>query len=459
MTERGHRSEMVFEQAETEPARALAGETPVPRRPRVGVVLAAGRSERLAGVTGGGSKALVRVGGRSLVERAVRGLLAEGIRRVVVVVGYQAGPVAAVVDGLAPGRVRAAFAEDWELGNGASLAAAEPHLAGEDLFMLVTTDHIFGEGALAALARTGGAGVLVDHAPDAEAWAEGTRVLLHEERAVAFSKELDHPSIDCGAFLLPLEVFDAQRRAASRGDSSLAGAVTELAGSHPLAAVPLPRGVWWQDVDTPEDLRRVSRTLRRSLTKEADGPVSRYLNRPVSTRISMALAHLPIHPDAVSLVAFLMALVAAWSLGLGAAILGAILVQVASVLDGVDGEIARLQVRASPAGALLDGVLDRLADAAVIAGLAVWALESGEGRSRSCCSPSPPRPARSCRWRLRTAWRLFGSRPRRSGGSASCSEVATRGCCSSRSAGCSAGLRPRSQRSRSRRGSAWPFDC
>jgi phosphatidylglycerophosphate synthase len=33
--------------------------------------------------------------------------------------------------------------------------------------------------------------------------------------------------------------------------------------------------------------------------------------------------------------------------GLGAAILGAILVHVASVLDGVDGEITRLQVRAS----------------------------------------------------------------------------------------------------------------
>lgn len=372
----------LFEHTAIGPAGAVPGEPHAAHRPRVGVVLAAGRSERLAGVTGGGSKALVRVGGRSLVERAVRGLLAEGIRRVVVVVGYQAGPVAAVVDRLAPGRVRAALAEDWELGNGASLAAAEPHLAGEDLFMLVTTDHIFGDGALAALARTGGAGVLVDHAPDAEAWAEGTRVLLHEERAIAFSKELEHPSIDCGAFLLPLDVFDAQRRAGSRGDGSLAGTVTELALSHPLAAVPLPRGAWWQDVDTPEDLRRVSRMLRRSLTKEADGPVSRYLNRPVSTRISMALAHLPIHPDAVSLVAFIVGLGAAWSLGLGAGILGAILVHVSSVLDGVDGEIARLQVRASPGGALLDGVLDRLADAAVIAGLAVWALESG-GRPAS----------------------------------------------------------------------------
>jgi len=122
-------------------------------RPRVGVVLAAGRSQRLARVTGGGSKALVRVGGLALVGRAVRTLLRAGLRRVVVVVGYQAGPVAAVVDRLAPGRVRAVFAELWELGNGASLASAEPLVAGEALFVLVTADHVFGEGALDPLLR------------------------------------------------------------------------------------------------------------------------------------------------------------------------------------------------------------------------------------------------------------------------------------------------------------------
>jgi CTP:molybdopterin cytidylyltransferase MocA len=35
----------------------------------VGVVLAAGRSERMRPITGGGSKALLRLGGLSLVER------------------------------------------------------------------------------------------------------------------------------------------------------------------------------------------------------------------------------------------------------------------------------------------------------------------------------------------------------------------------------------------------------
>ena len=360
-----------------EPEPAPGPPLPATSSPRVGVVLAAGRSERLARVTGGGSKALVRVGGLALVGRAVRTLLGAGLRRVVVVVGYQAGPVAAVVDRLAPGRVRAVFAERWELGNGASLAAAEPLVAGEGLFVLVTADHVFGEGALDPLLFSGRPGALVDHAPDPDAWAEGMRVRLHDEQVVAFSKELGDPSIDCGAFLLPVAVFDAQRRAEARGDASLAGALTELARDHPLAAVALPQGRWWQDVDTPEDLRRAGARLRRSLPKEADGPVSRYLNRPLSTRMSMALAHLPLHPDVVSLVAFLLGVAAAWLLGSGRGIAGGILVQLASILDGVDGEMARLQVRAGPGGALLDGVLDRLADAAIVGGLALWALHAG----------------------------------------------------------------------------------
>lgn len=370
-------ADTLSEHAATRPAaRASTGNGAI-RLPRVAVVLAAGRSERLADVTGGGSKALVRAGGLSLVERAARTLLAAGIEHVIVVVGYQAGPVAAVVNRAAPGRVRAVFAEDWEQGNGASLAAAEPHVADEDLFLLVTTDHVFGDGALDALIAAGGPGVLVDPTPDPEAWAEGTRVRLREEHAVAFSKELGDPSIDCGAFLLPRATFSAQRRAAARGDASLAGAVTELAREQPLAAIPLPHDAWWQDVDTATDLRGAARRLRRSLTKPTDGPVSRYLNRPVSTRLSMAFARLPLHPDVMSLVAFVVALAGAWSLGVGVGIAGAVLVHAASVLDGVDGEIARLRVRASRGGALLDGVLDRLADAAILAGAAVWSLTEG----------------------------------------------------------------------------------
>lgn len=348
-----------------------------PSHPRVGVVLAAGHSQRLAGVTGGNSKVLIRVGGLSLVGRAIRTLLVGGVDQVVVVVGFQAGPVAAHVRRLEPRRVRAVYADAWEQGNGASLAAAAPYMDEEGLFVLLTADHVFGEGALDQLLSSNFPGVLVDHSPGPAAWAEGTRVRLRGKRVVAFSKGLDDPSIDCGAFLLPAAIFDAQRRAHARGDPSLAGAVTELARESPLAAVPLAQGSWWQDVDTSEDLRRARALLRRSLTKDSDGPVSRYLNRPLSTRLSMDLAPFPIHPDFVSFVAFLTGIAGALLLAAGMGIGAAILVHLTSLLDGVDGELARLQVRTSAGGALLDGLLDRLADAAILAGVAVWALDRG----------------------------------------------------------------------------------
>jgi choline kinase/phosphatidylglycerophosphate synthase len=350
--------------------------------PRVGVVLAAGRSERLHRVTGGGSKALVRLGGLTFVERAVRMLLSKGIEKVLVVVGYHAGPVAAVVGRLAPGRVQAVHAEGWEAGNGASLAAAEQAVKGEDLFLLLTADHVFGESALDGLLRANRPTVLVDEHPEAAVWDEGTRVRVESGRALAFGKALDEPAVDCGAFVFPQGVFEAQRRAADRDDASLAAAVSILSEETLVETVALPPDSWWIDVDTPEDLATARRLMRGSLQKESDGPVSRSLNRPISTRISMALAPLRLPPDLLSILFLVVGIVAGWLLAIGNGIAGGILTQVASILDGVDGETARLQLRAGPHGAMLDGVLDRVVDTAILAGMGVWAL-SGSASARS----------------------------------------------------------------------------
>jgi 1L-myo-inositol 1-phosphate cytidylyltransferase / CDP-L-myo-inositol myo-inositolphosphotransferase len=231
--------------------------------------------------------------------------------------------------------------------------------------------------------RLGAAGepaVLIDPAPDQPAWAEGTRVRVVDQAVVAFGKHLDEPAIDCGAFLLPAEVFERQRQAATQGDHTLAGAVTRLAQTRPLRAVALPAGCWWQDVDTPQDVRAARVALRRSLGKDADGPVSRWLNRPLSTRLSMLLAPLRPAPDLVSLIACMFGLAGAALLAAGQGLAGGLLVHASSVADGVDGEVARLQLRGGPRGALLDGVLDRVGDAAILVGLGLWALDGNDAQ-------------------------------------------------------------------------------
>jgi CDP-L-myo-inositol myo-inositolphosphotransferase len=334
------------------------------------VVLAAGRSERLSTLTGGRSKALTPLGGRTLLERAIAGLRAEGCDRVVVVTGYEAAEVEAAATEL--DGVTVVRAGTWELGNGASLAAAELAVAGEPLFAVVCADHVFAAGALRAVLQAGEPAVLIDRQPDEAAWQEGTRVLVQGSRAVAFDKRLDEPAIDCGAFVLGHDVFQAHRLASAEGDHSLAGAVTRLAQARPIRAVPLPAGTWWQDVDTPTDLVRARGLVRRSLTKETDGPVSRHLNRPISTRITMALAPLRIPPDLLSVLFFLVGIWAAWSLSAGRGVVGGLLVQTASVLDGVDGESARLHGNVTARGALLDALVDRMVDAAVVAGVGLW---------------------------------------------------------------------------------------
>jgi choline kinase/phosphatidylglycerophosphate synthase len=401
-------------------AEVVQPDPPRSRLPRVGVVLAAGRSQRLESVTGGGSKVLLRLGGLSLVERAVRSLLAVGLERVLVVVGHDAGLVATVIGRLGRGRVGVVYADRWADGNGASLAAVQGEVQGQALFVLVTADHIFAEGALARLLGAGAPAVLIDPAPDQPAWAEGTRVRVVDQAVVAFGKHLEEPAIDCGAFLLPPEVFDRQRQAASEGDHSLAGAVTRLAQTRPLRAVALPAGCWWQDVDTPQDARAARVALRRSLGKDADGPVSRWLNRPLSTRLSMVLALLRPAPDLVSLVAFTLGLAGAVLLAAGQGLAGGLLVHASSVADGVDGEVARLQLRGGPRGALLDGVLDRVGDGAILAGLGLWALDgrapegvlvltvaattgallSMASKDRAAALGLPPAPERALGWLL-----------------------------------------------------------
>ena len=95
----------------------------------------------------------------------------------------------------------------------------------------------------------------------------------------------------------------------------------------------------------------------------------------------MAVSWMHPSPDLVTVLTTAIGVLAAVLLGRGAGVLGGILAQVTSVLDGVDGEVARMQLRAGPRGALLDGVLDRVVDVALIAGLAVWALRGSSSPS------------------------------------------------------------------------------
>ena len=197
---------------------------------------------------------------------------------------------------------------------------------------------------------------------------------------MAVRRELDvWEAVDAGLALCDAEVAAVAERCLAAGEQSWSAVKRRWLGEGgEIEAVDL-EGLFWIDVDTPTDRRRAERTLvSLAARKPLDGPVSRLVNRRLSAPISLVLLRAGVSPGAATVATFLFALAAAAVLALGvvwpaALVLGGVLVQLASILDGVDGEIARASLRSSPFGGFLDSVLDRAADAAVLAALAVAA--------------------------------------------------------------------------------------
>jgi len=106
-----------------------------------------------------------------------------------------------------------------------------------------------------------------------------------------------------------------------------------------------------------------------------DGIVSRHLNRRASVPIARLLVRTPATPNQVSVSALFIAVGAAALLIAGRNIEGAVLIQVSSIVDGVDGDLARAKAMASTFGGLFDAVLDRYADAAIAGGMAWYAYK------------------------------------------------------------------------------------
>ena len=83
------------------------------------------------------------------------------------------------------------------------------------------------------------------------------------------------------------------------------------------------------------------------------------------------LARLGVDPDVVTCLALACSLASLPLLATGRLAEGALCVAAGGCFDALDGMVARLRGRASPAGAVLDAVLDRLSDSAPLAGLVV----------------------------------------------------------------------------------------
>lgn len=341
------------------------------------LIIAAGKGSRLGSPL---PKPLTRVLGVPLLERVILSASEAGAEQFLIVVGHAGDEVCAFLGGLRRRRgleitVLPLNTDGRE--NGWSVLSARDHL--DEPFLLLMADHLIPPAILKQLINRGLDGHDVVLGVDTRVGANGqvededvTRVLVEGGLIRHIGKGIDQfNGYDTGAFVCVPTLFAALEQAAAGGDTSLSAGIRELAAQGRAAAFSVTSGSWL-DVDTQADLRKAERLLLRALGKKTDGPVSRHLNRRFSLPITAWLCRTSVTPNVVSVTSFLLALIGSglflhpsyWALAAGG-----LLAQSSSILDGTDGELARLKWMATKFGGWFDAILDRCADAFLLAGL------------------------------------------------------------------------------------------
>jgi phosphatidylglycerophosphate synthase len=193
-----------------------------------------------------------------------------------------------------------------------------------------------------------------------------SRIVIAADGTVALPEPLP-PEVEVRA-LLPDRLADdlAAAQAAVNPSAVIRADVVRPSNAH------LEGGIRVVDEATR---RKAEDSLFADLLRGDLGFVARHINKPISFRITRhLLCKLPITPNHVTLGAAVLGLCGAALIASGrqgAMVAGFFLAQLQSILDGCDGELARVRFQQTPLGEWLDTFVDDGLNLALIAGMGV----------------------------------------------------------------------------------------
>jgi phosphatidylglycerophosphate synthase len=175
--------------------------------------------------------------------------------------------------------------------------------------------------------------------------------------------------------------------------ASALAAANALGGARDMAAVesrlsdlfgppaPIPAPIDPIVVETASDVRAAERRLLKALVKDTDGFMARHVERPISLAISRRLAGTAVTPNQMSLISIAVGICGGpFFLSSRASMqtIGALMFLAHSILDGCDGELARLKFQQSRWGGVLDFWGDNVVHAVIFGCMGVgWSLAAG----------------------------------------------------------------------------------
>ncbi len=143
---------------------------------------------------------------------------------------------------------------------------------------------------------------------------------------------------------------------------------------------PVPANGIAMPINDPADALWAARELWNSLGSAADGAVDTWFNRPVGRLLSKLLVLTNVTPNQVSAVATIIGVASGLVFALGgywAAVIGAVLLQISTIVDCVDGDLARIAFKESAIGKWLDIGGDQVVHIAVFVGVGTGLWKTG----------------------------------------------------------------------------------
>ncbi|MEP7014584.1 MAG: CDP-alcohol phosphatidyltransferase family protein [Verrucomicrobiota bacterium] len=127
------------------------------------------------------------------------------------------------------------------------------------------------------------------------------------------------------------------------------------------SAIGIDKNTTWHLLSARADIAACERRFLSRAGKSQDGPVSKFLNRPISRWVTRLLLKFPTSPTGWTMSIFVLPALSCVFLSLGGYIeivTGTLLYQLHSILDGCDGEIARAKYLESKSGGRIDDLCD-----------------------------------------------------------------------------------------------------
>jgi UDP-N-acetylglucosamine diphosphorylase/glucosamine-1-phosphate N-acetyltransferase len=226
------------------------------------VILAAGEGKRVRPLTRSRPKALLPVANRPIIEYVIEALLKNGIRDIVVVVGYRKEQVIRFLNELdVPITV---VVQDKQLGTAHALNCAKSHITGD--FLLLPGDNYIDPHSIGRIKDIRNAMLIKDHPSPSNFGV----VLLKDGLVTRIIEKPEHsPSfmVSTGIFSLTKDFFSYI------SENNITDVVSSmLAAGERLQAVVAED---WQDAIYPWDLLKMNLRLLKDLPEARDGSISR----------------------------------------------------------------------------------------------------------------------------------------------------------------------------------------